>query len=300
MNMKESDAVHPNAMEFEYSREDYVSINGIQMYYEYLNADPNPNIFPDRSAIVIIHGWTANRFRQHPLFILLSQKQYPVFRMDLRGHGWSQKGKNLNYYVQNHIEDIKKFIETVVIDRFRYKKIILIGHSMGGVIAQGIAISQPQYLDKLVLLATSPVFATNWFIRLGGIIFSMLWRFANDRMYHTKYANHVQLGLEHFPQWSDRYNKNGKTLFPEPKANYQEIRSLVNIDWRQDLSKIKVPTLIISGQLDKLAKPSMGKMIHELISGSKFVLLDECEHNMVIHRPIAVFNEVFHFISNNT
>lgn len=297
--MKESDEIHPNAMEFEYPNENFILINGIEMYYEFMNTEPNLLSNQDQPAIVMIHGWTANRFRQHPLFIQLTQKGFPIFRMDLRGHGWSQKGKNLDYYVQNHIKDIQEFIKLVVIDKFKYKKIILIGHSMGGIIAQGIAITQPKYLERLILLATSPVFAPNRINRFSLKIFAIMWRIANQKMYHVKYKNHVKLGLEHFPQWSERYNKNGRNLFPEPKANWQEVRSLIDIDFRHELKNITIPTLIISGEIDTLAKPSMGKMLNELIKGSQFIIIPDCEHNMVIHRPIAVFNEVFRFILEN-
>ena len=62
-----------------------------QLYYEYANCMPGESPPTDRYPILLVHGWTANRFILHPLFLHLKEIGWPVSQIDLRGHGWSRK-----------------------------------------------------------------------------------------------------------------------------------------------------------------------------------------------------------------
>ena len=54
------------------------------------------------------------------------------------------------------IDDIDKFIHEIIISEFGFIKVILCGHSMGGLVVQGLAVRHPPYLERLILLATQP------------------------------------------------------------------------------------------------------------------------------------------------
>ena len=75
---KENTSIHPNAMEDKTFTERYCIVNGIEMYYECENTEKveNTNV----PAIIFIHGWTANRLRLHPLYILYAQEERPVWK----------------------------------------------------------------------------------------------------------------------------------------------------------------------------------------------------------------------------
>ena len=88
---RESDQIHPNASEDEDYVENYANINEIQIYYEYKNVSPEVKANDNKEAVLLVHGWTANRLRLHPLYIHFIEKGIPVFRLDLRGCAWSQK-----------------------------------------------------------------------------------------------------------------------------------------------------------------------------------------------------------------
>ena len=87
MQEKENDRIHPNAVEYKF-QERYAQLKNVRLYYEGVNLGKKDKT---DTAILLLHGWTANRFRIHPLYLLYEQAGNPTFRLDLRGHGWSQK-----------------------------------------------------------------------------------------------------------------------------------------------------------------------------------------------------------------
>ena len=107
--------IHPTAIEYTDYKERYITLRGIKIYYECDNCDSPSLDHP--IPILFLHGWTANRFRLHPLYMTFVQSKYPVFRLDLRGHGWSEKGLK-NYRLTTMKEDLDLFIRNVIIDEF--------------------------------------------------------------------------------------------------------------------------------------------------------------------------------------
>ncbi|CAG8779721.1 2312_t:CDS:2, partial [Acaulospora morrowiae] len=73
-----------------------------------------------------------------------------VYALDLRNHGESPHSKAHSYEVM--AEDVAAFIR-----EHRLKKIVVLGHSMGGKVAMTMALRQEQQLDRLVVVDSAPV-----------------------------------------------------------------------------------------------------------------------------------------------
>ena len=95
--------------------------------------------------IVCVHGITANAFFFQSLADGLSA-DYQVFAYDLRGRGDSDKPED-GYSVPIHAADL-----AALIDELRLERPIIIGHSLGALIALYFAAHYPDKLSKLVLL----------------------------------------------------------------------------------------------------------------------------------------------------
>ena len=76
---RESDTIHPNASEFKDYIENYAKVNGVQIYYEFKNVSPDVKENKNQPAVLLIHGWTANRLRLHPLYLHFMQKGHLFF-----------------------------------------------------------------------------------------------------------------------------------------------------------------------------------------------------------------------------
>lgn len=98
----------------------------------------------DATPLVFIHGWTANRHRwDHQLAHFATKRR--VIRLDLRGHGEST-GSGART-IDDLAGDVMALLDHLKVDRF-----IPVGHSMGGMIAQTIALAHPDRVARMVLV----------------------------------------------------------------------------------------------------------------------------------------------------
>ncbi|MFJ6084900.1 alpha/beta hydrolase [Streptomyces sp. NPDC092369] len=98
----------------------------------------------DGVPLVFVHGWTADRHRWDHQFTHFAGRRR-VVRLDLRGHGEST-GAGVKT-VGEVARDVLALLDHLEIDRC-----VLIGHSMGGMIAQTIALDHPERVERLVLV----------------------------------------------------------------------------------------------------------------------------------------------------
>ncbi|HEX7786695.1 MAG TPA: alpha/beta fold hydrolase, partial [Methylomirabilota bacterium] len=106
---------------------------------------PGPVPAPAGSAIVCIHGLTAN----HVCWASVADVLSPAHRLiayDLRGRGESDKPAR-GYSLAHHGEDLEGLL-----DHFGLRKAVLIGHSLGAHIALRFAATRPARVSKLVLV----------------------------------------------------------------------------------------------------------------------------------------------------
>ena len=94
--------------------------------------------------LVFVHGWTANRHRwDHQMSHFAETRR--VVRLDLRGHGESSGAGARR--VDELAQDVLALLDHLGIERF-----VVIGHSMGGMIAQTIALAHPERVERMVLV----------------------------------------------------------------------------------------------------------------------------------------------------
>ena len=291
--MNESDTIHPNAMEYDGYEEHYATVNGVRLYYECENTGDNYG----ETAILLVHGWTANRFRLHPLYIAMRDKDQPVFRVELRGHAWSQRDNITDFTIPAMVEDIVQFIQQVIIGEYGFKDVILLGHSMGGSVSQGVAIRKENNLKALILLSTSAFWCDNFVRRLGTNLSIKAWKKDYTKAMAGKEAAHRKLGLmEHFPMWDTKYNIDGRDLLTTPKATWQSQESMKTFDVRSEIAKFKKPTLIATGEKDILATPRFSKWLHAHIEGSELHIIEKCGHNLDQLCPVRLREIVLPFV----
>ncbi|MGD1221781.1 alpha/beta fold hydrolase [Streptomyces krungchingensis] len=98
----------------------------------------------DGVPLVFVHGWTANRHRWDHQMAHFSESRR-VIRLDLRGHGESS-GAGVRT-IAELAKDVLALLDHLKVERF-----VLIGHSMGGMISQTIALSHPERVERMVLV----------------------------------------------------------------------------------------------------------------------------------------------------
>jgi len=198
----------------------------------------------------------------------------PVLRYDLRGHGLSEVGDQ-PYTISSLARDASQLL-----DRLGVEAVVVCGLSVGGLIAQELA-----RVDRRVLAAVLCGTAA----RIGT---AAAWRARIDqvRAAGVQSSSEVVLGRWFGPTFraSEPELVRGCRCLLErtPEAGYLGMLSaLADADLSEHAPDIRVPVLVVSGELDEATTPSDGERLAALIPGARFELLPGARHLLSVERP---------------
>lgn len=117
--------------------------DSVALYYELSRGDAAP--------VVLIHGWCCDHRHMAPLAQHFAQAGHTVLALDLRGHGRSDQPRQA-YPIGAFADDVAWCCHALGLQRP-----VLIGHSMGGIVAYELALHEPQLPGAIVMLDSAVV-----------------------------------------------------------------------------------------------------------------------------------------------
>ncbi len=226
----------------------------------------------------------------------LAQK-YRVVRFDNRGVGASPKADG-GYALSDLAADA-----VAVIDAVDAKVAHVIGLSMGGMIAQLIALDHASRVSRLVLMSThfggheveAPhpdamrLFDASEFMAVG--------RDPGAMMRRTLSVITGPGFSEKNPAIIDQMAALAKSEPTHPSAFMAQLQAILGSDRSGRVKDIQKPTLVIHGADDKLIPPSNGRRLAERIPGAKLALLEGIGHMPMIEAPEDTARRVLEFFA---
>lgn len=226
------------------------------------------------------HAWEA----QLPYF---SAQGYP-------SHAWDQPGYGHSPIVEPYdLEQVSASLARLIEAVGEGEPVVLIGHSMGGLIAQETYARHPQLIKALALCFTSPAFAG------GGSEFTK--QFIAARIGPLDQGKTMaQIAAQLIPTMGSNSKLAEQIMAGVPPDTYRKaVRLLTTFDRRKELANIKVPTLVLAGSDDKTAPPAMMEKMANRISGAEYVLLRGCGHLGPMDQPGTFNDALLRFLKNH-
>lgn len=254
-------------------------------------------IVGEGKPVFFIHGWSASSdiwARQVKFF----SKNFQVITMDLRGHGRSG-------WIFH--EDIFKAMAEDIFNlckRLRLEDINFVGWSLGAMLILKLIEFYPlESLRSITLVCTTPKFLTDEDFKYGistPLLRTLMVNLRRDyditiKAFYRFLFSDVTISEERFNWAWDRIIK--KNLLARKDSLMHILQSFKNFDTRHILTKIHIPTLIISAAKDTVCSPGASTFMKEKIPNSRLVVLESGHLPFLTHTD--EFNkELFNFLTS--
>ena len=254
-----------------------ITVDGVRMAYTLCGAGP---------PVVLLHGWACNRRFWRSQVEALST-DHRVLAPDFRGHGESDVPIN-GYTLARLAEDVHE-----VMWAMDMAPAAVVGHSMGGMVAQGLAVSHPQDLSALVLIATAAADPD------GRLISGQIASEAVETGYHTAFQRYF---AGWFPSDGDpdlREWVRSQMLRTPERVALGLVEDYGDFDFRNDLPGVRVPALVVAASSDASTVPARSEEIARLIRGARLVVIDGAGHFVQLERPGEVNTALLEFLTQH-
>lgn len=262
---------------FERTANTITTPDGVQIYYK----DWGPR---DGRVVTFSHGWPLSSDSWESQMMFLASQGYRVVAHDRRGHGRSSQpwdGNDMDHYA----DDL-----AAVINALDLKDITLVGFSTGGgEVARYIGRHGTARVKKAVLVSAVPPLMLKTADNPGGLPIEVF-----DGLRKASLDNRSQLYLDIASGPFFGYNRPGakpnqgliqsfwaQGMQGGHKNTYDSIAAFSATDFRDDLKKFDVPTLVIHGDDDQIVPiDAAGRASAALVKGARLIVYSGAPHGL--------------------
>ena len=254
---------------------------------------------PKKPFLFFIHGLGGNSTAWNNIIETLENLDYSMIKIDLRGHGMSDKPfKRKCYLLENHITDIR-----YILNKEKIGEAIFLGHSYGGSIILKYLLEEDNKVQKFILFSahhTTPFkYHVNLFMRyFYHLLRPLIWLLATlSFMRKSKY---------NYPNYSKLKDKSEFELFLKDLSgaplkvflwNY-----LLLFDYKIDLNKlgkVKKSALLINSIDDPFLSPKSLDDLNKILKNSQIVYVHGCDHESLIRKSEELSKHLIKFIESS-
>ncbi len=259
-----------------------ISVRDIEINYE--EAEKG---FP----LILVHGLNGD-LTGWVLMMPEFSKHFRTVALDVRGHGGTSK-PDQPYSIKSFSEDLYEFMRKIKIPKAH-----IFGLSMGGAIAQQFALDHGEMIRSLILVST--------------------FSYVDDHARRAFLKLKNSLAQEGYPAFFDEVVKLAFTpqyiaANPGPLAELKQKRIQINspvaisratdaclaFDLKDQIAKITIPTLVVSGREDVFTPVHLANQIHRSIRASEWKILEGVGHNLHIEAAPQLSQTVLDFLKKH-
>ena len=235
------------------------------------------------TTVLMLHGIGGSRFAFAHQMRPLADAGFHAVAWDMPGYGHSLVVDP--YSFETLAEECLELIDVLDAER-----LVLVGHSMGGMVAQEVAARAPERVDALVLAGTSAAFGKADGEWQRAFVAERTAPLAAGRSMAELAAELIPSMVSADATDRSRAEAIGVMAHVPPQSYRLALQALVGFDRRAALASLAMPVLLIAGADDRNAPPAVMAGMAERIPHAAYVCLDRCGHLMPFEQPDA-FND---------
>lgn len=257
-----------------------VNLSGIDVHYQLEG--------PDRAPVIACSHCLAGSLDIWESQLSFLKSKYRVLRIDTRGHG-KTSAPDAAYTMEQLASDAVAVLDVLKIDRVHF-----MGISMGGMIAQTLALRYPERVSSLILCDTTCIvpeeMRPTWEERIdaarhhgmGALVDGTI-----NRWFSPDYQK----------QHPDTVGRIREIVLETPISGFIGCsHAISNFNVKDSLPQLDLPTLIMVGENDPGTPVQTARQIHEQIRGSEMVVLPRAYHLSNIEAADAFNRNLMSFL----
>lgn len=226
--------------------------------------------------LVCIHG--AGEDASHWPEGLLNLEEAGVYICDLPGHG--QSGGTGLTSIAEYADAAWGFVSALGLE-----SVVIAGHSMGGAIAMSMALSRPDRLDGIILVATGARLRVH-----PAILEALLADFESAVEQIADTAFSANASREIVEKACQGFLRTGQKTF------HQDLSACNRFDIMDRVESIRVPALVISGDRDLVTPVKYGDFLADRIQRATHTVMENTGHMMALEQPEAFVECIREFL----
>jgi len=258
----------------------FARVNGVVIHHELRGRE-------DRPAVVFANSLGTD-FRIWDLLTPLLEDDFRIVLYDKRGHGLSDTTP-APYAMNDHVQDL-----AALLDHLGIRRTAVVGLSVGGMIAQGIAAMRPDLVSALVLCDTAHRIGTAdfWNTRIEAVTNKGIASIRDAIMERWFTPAYRQPGNADYAGYVNM-------LVRQPVEGYVgTCAALREADLTLSTRALKLPTLAIVGDQDGSTPPDLVRSTADLIAGSRFEIVKGAGHIPCVEQPEATARLIGDFLKD--
>lgn len=236
-------------------------------------------VFGRGRPVLFLHGWLGSWRYWFPTMEVAAQS-FRTYSFDFWGFGDSQR-KQTRESIQAYSDQVIRFLDSLGVE-----KVMLVGHSMGGMVALKTALSYPDRIQRVATVGAP----------IDGDSLSWLLKLTDRPLFADAFARIPWLRRHLFRfflgETSDPHVS--EVIDDSVKSSANTLRYAVSSMWRTDLTpelpRLGVPALIVHGGRDDIVRPNQADLFGD-VPNAEVVMMPRSRHFPFLDEA-EIFNEV--------
>src|SRR5690606_17105789 len=259
----------------------FARVNGVVLHHEVRGKADGPTVVFSNSLGTDFRIWNEVSAALEPT--------HRVVLYDKRGHGLSEATPQ-PYRMDDHVNDL-----AALLDHLGVAKTVVVGLSVGGLIAQGIAAARPELVEALILCDTAHKIGTAdaWNARIDAVNANGIASIGDaimERWFTESYRSPENPDFVGYTAMLTRTTVDGYA---------GTCAALRDADLTASTAALKLPVLCVVGDQDGSTPPDLVRSTADLIEGSRFEVIQGAGHIPCVEQPEATIRLISGFLAEH-